>query len=122
MKKTILTLYIVTNLFCNNAFSKKSIHIDPIKKPENEIIKNNYQYFSKLLIYPLNVDKIINIKNGGNTFFKVSIYDEKMILIVSLNTSPFCSNSIAMDSFKSGKYIINVDSESETHQFSFSKK
>lgn len=122
MKKIVFTLYLVSIFICNNAFSKNTTHIDPITKTENNVVKNNYQYFSKLLIYPLNVDKIINIKNGGNTFFKVSIYDEKMNLIVSLNTSPFCSNSIVMDSFKSGKYIINVDSESETHQFSFSKK
>lgn len=103
-------------------FSKNAFHEKPNTKVESTSVKSNYQYFSKLLIYPLNVDKMINIKNGGNFFFKVSIYDEKMNLIVSLNTSPFCSTSVVMDGFNPGKYIINVDSESETHQFSVFKK
>lgn len=122
MKKSILSLWIVALALHGNIFSKNPNYSVPNIKSTSFKNISNYQYFSKLLIYPLKVDKEININNAGNTFFKISIYDENMALILTLNTSPFCTTSLVLDSFKPGKYTINVASETETHQFNFIKK
>lgn len=81
----------------------------------------NYNYFSKLLIYPLSVSKIINMENGGNERFKVEIFDSKMKLILVLTSSPFCSTKLNIDSFDAGLYIMKVSTESVVHQFYFQK-
>ncbi len=83
--------------------------------------KVSYNYFSKLLIYPLYVDKSLNINNGGSHKFKVEVYTEKMKRIMGLNVLLYCDSSLNVESFDKGKYIIKVSTDFEEHQFEFQK-
>lgn len=87
----------------------------------NKIISANYNYFSNVLVYPLKVSNNINILNGGTTSFKFYIFDSSQKLIMTLDSSPYCSSIINIESFDEGKYIIKADNQSESHQFTFYK-
>lgn len=121
MRKTILSTLLTIVMVCNNTFSRDTTNYPPIKKNDNYISKSNYNYFSKVLVYPLNVNDDLNILNSGSNHFKFYIYDSDQKLIISFDSSPYCSSIVNISTFEKGKYIVKADNPSESHQFYFYK-
>lgn len=116
MNKSLLLIAIIflLNLYNNRASNNFNM--------QKNYCDKNYFYFSNLLVYPLAVDREINIKNYGDLYFKISIYDEQMVKILSCNSSPNCSTVIDMKYFDPGKYFICIFSKNMEQKFTFQKR
>lgn len=120
--RKLFFLYCLYFTTINSGYSAIFKHDNPFVAKEKNVVKTNYNYFSEILVYPLDVTKNINILNGGNKIFTFFIYDTNQKLIMSFNASPFCSSKINISTFESGKYIIKASNNNESHQFIFYKE
>lgn len=121
MALIVIFLRIATAIINLDSYSLPGYNEPKSKVVSAKYDTKNYVYFSDILIYPLSVNKEFNIKNGGNTLFKITLYDENMNLLLSFNSSPYCSTQLLISKYKPGKYIANVSSDKETRQFIFFK-